>query len=153
MGKKGTTIPYKSSVRLIKDGQHFFNNRGSHAIYRLEYLYICNVVKRKSILKGQFAESLRDLHFQLAAKFGIEIIEQQIKPDHVRIRFTAHPTLALANTLNNLKTVTSRLMFSKHPELAKSFDGHRFWARSYLLTTQGNLDTPEINAYLKSNDE
>ena len=56
---------------------------------------------------------------ELAIHFGVEITEQEIDKNHIRILFSAKPTIMLSGFVNSLKPVSSRKLRGKFSEVMK----------------------------------
>ena len=68
-------------------------------------------------------DRLRELCEHVCKKWDVELVEFGGESDHVHLLLDMHPNAALSRFVNNLKTVTSRLLrkeFSKH--LASFYD-------------------------------
>lgn len=74
------------------------------------------------------------------AKWDCKLIEFGGEANHIHILFEAIPSIDLSNLVNNLKTVSSRLMRKEYAEHLKKFywsEKPMFWGGSYALITVG----------------
>ncbi|KAF0148927.1 MAG: transposase [Ignavibacteria bacterium] len=59
--------------------------------------------------------------------------------DHVHFFVQSVPTYAVTKIVTMLKSITSRQIFQKHPEVKKAFWGEEFWRDGYYANTVGRF--------------
>jgi REP element-mobilizing transposase RayT len=64
--------------------------------------------------------------------------------------FNAKPTLDIPKYLNIVKTITSREIQRKFPEVKKSLWEGKFWSRSYFLATTGQVTLDALKKYVEN---
>ena len=89
-------------------------------------------------------DRLKEIVTDLCQKWEVELLEFNEEADHVHLLLDMHPNIMPSKFINNLKTVTSRLMrkaFAKH--LAQFYSEPVLWTRAYCLLTTGGatIDT------------
>lgn len=67
--------------------------------------------------------------------------------NHVHILFNPHPSISLADIVNNLKTTTSRWM--NRDERFVYFDG---WCKEYFAESISRGDIPSVVEYIKNQE-
>ena len=73
--------------------------------------------------------------------------------DHVHVVFRAHPALNPSSLVNNLKTVTSRLLRKEFSdEIARFYWKPVFWSGAYYLGTTGKYDLNAVGRYVESQE-
>lgn len=74
--------------------------------------------------------------------------------DHFHILFEYYPQMQLSKFVNNLKTVTSRLINKKHEEYLKDFYWRDsvFWTKSYFIASCGGVTVEQLKKYVESQD-
>ena len=85
------------------------------------------------------------------ARWRCEIISFGGEADHVHVVFRAHPAMNPSSLVNNLKTVTSRLLrkeFTDH--VAEFYWKPGFWSGAYYLGTAGKSDLDTVRRYVES---
>jgi putative transposase len=81
-----------------------------HCIFSLHFhLVIVTKYRRKAITKHML-ERLRVIFQETLEKWSSELIEFNGEADHVHLLFQTNPTVQLSKLVNNLKTVSSRLI-------------------------------------------
>lgn len=112
----------------------------SNSAFRLIYHLILVTKFRNDSLTSQMLERLEEIFDLTLAKWDCELIEFGGESNHVHILFEAIPSIDLSKLVNNLKTVSSRLMRKEYSEHLKKFywsEKPMFWGGSYALITVG----------------
>ena len=79
----------------------------------------------------------------------LQLIEFNGESDHVHLLISLNPKLRLSDFVNNLKTVSSRLIRKDFKEeLAKHYWKPVFWSRSYCILTCGDAPFSIIKQYI-----
>lgn len=87
-------------------------------------------------------------------KWECELIEFNGEADHVHLLFSATPKISLSVLVNNLKTVSSRLIRKEFKqEVSKVYWKPVFWHRSYCLLTCGGAPLSVIKQYIQQQGE
>jgi putative transposase len=119
-----------------------------HCVYSLHFhLVLVTKHRRRSVTKDML-ERLRVIFQETLEKWRSELIEFNGEADHVHLLFQTNPTVQLSKLVNNLKTVSSRLIrkdFSRH--LNRIYWKHVFWHRSYCLISAGGATVEILRKY------
>lgn len=95
-------------------------------------------------------ERLRAIFQETLEKWHSELIEFNGEADHVHLLFQTNPTVQLSKLVNNLKTVSSRLIrrdFREH--LNRIYWKPVFWHRSYCLISTGEATIEILRKYIE----
>ncbi|PSF30577.1 IS200/IS605 family transposase [Aphanothece hegewaldii CCALA 016] len=133
MDKKG----YKSSSRSVSDLK-------AHLVLVTKY--------RRKVINQAVLEDLVTIAKNLGEKWGVEIIEINGEADHLHILFGYYPQMQLSKFVNNLKTVTSRLINKNHAEYLKTFywKDSVLWTSSYFIASCGGVTVEKLKQYVES---
>jgi putative transposase len=115
-----------------------------HCIFSLHFHLVLVTKYRRKVITKEVLERLRAIFQETLEKWHSELIEFNGEEDHIHLLFRTPPTVQLSKLVNNLKTVSSRLIrrdFRKH--VNRFYRKPVFWHRSYCLITTGG-DTIEI---------
>ena len=96
---------------------------------------------------------LEEMATDLCQKWDIELLEFNGEPDHVHLLLDMHPNIVPSRFINNLKTVTSRLMrkeFAAH--LAEFYSESVLCAGAYCLLTTGGATIDTIRQYIEKQE-
>lgn len=112
----------------------------SNSAFRLIYHLVLVTKFRNDSLTGEMLEHLEEIFALTLTKWNCELIEFGGESNHIHVLFEAIPSIDLSKLVNNLKTVSSRLMRKEYAEHLKHFywsDKPMFWGGSYALITVG----------------
>lgn len=134
-----------ASINKINLRSHF------HSVYDLQYhLVLVTKYRRKCFTKEVF-ERLKVICKENLEKWDVELLEFGGEEDHIHLLIKAHPSLQLSNLVNNLKTVTSRLLRKEYSEhLAKFYWKPVLWTRAYCILSTGGATIDTIKKYIES---
>ncbi len=78
------------------------------------------------------------------------MLEFNGEADHVHLLLELPPKRALAVTINNLKSVSSRLLRTRHgAALQAHFRGPVLWSRSYFDSSVGGANLETVKRYIE----
>lgn len=121
-----------------------------HCVFSLHFhLVLVTKCRRKAITK-EMLERLRAIFQETLEKWHSELIEFNGEEDHIHLLFRTPPTVQLSKLVNNLKTVSSRLIrrdFSRH--LNRIYRKPVFWHRSYCLISTGGATIEILRKYIE----
>jgi putative transposase len=109
------------------------------------------VVKyRRKVITKEIGIRLQAICENITQKWDCEIAEFVFEEDHIHLLITAHPSMDLSVFVNNLKTVTSRMIRKEYnSEIKKKLWGNNFWTRAYCLLTTGGATIEVIRRYIE----
>jgi putative transposase len=92
---------------------------------------------------------LKDICTRIIDTWEGELLEFNGEADHVHLLLTIPPKVAPSAMVNNLKTVTARLIRKKFKDhLANFYWKPEFWSRSYCIITCGGAPLSVIKTYI-----
>src|SRR5262245_37398044 len=121
-----------------------------HCVFSLHFhLVLVQKYRRKGITKDML-ERLHAILREPLEKLLSELIEFNGEEDRVHLLLQTNPTVQLSKLVNNLKTVSSRL-------IRRDFKGHVnrvyrkrvFWHRSYCLISAGGATIEVLRKYIE----
>ena len=125
-----------------------------NSIYRLTYHFVVLVTKNgRKCFTGAMLDRLKEIITNLCQKWEVELLEFQGASDHVHLLLDMHPNIIPSKFINNLQTVTSRLMrkeFAEH--LAEFYWKPVLWTRAYCLLTTGGATIDTIRQYIEKQE-
>jgi len=84
---------------------------------------------------------------------SIEILEMNVKEDHIHVILSIPPRLSISEVMGMLKGKTAIKLFKSFPTLKKKpYWGKHFWSRGYCVSSIG-LDENKIRKYVKYQEE
>jgi putative transposase len=127
-------------VRHYRLGAHTKSDLKLHVVWIPKY--------RKPVLTGDLALRVRDLIRQIANEHELEILSGKVARDHVHVFLAYRPTQDVAQIMQWLKGISSRVLLQEFPRLRKQFWGRHFWARGYLAVSSGTITDEMIKEYI-----
>lgn len=130
-------------------------NRLYHCVYSLNYhLVICTKYRRKCITKPMLSR-LHEIFGQTMKKWDGMLAEFNGEADHVHLLISVNPKVSLSSLVNNLKTVSSRLIRKDYGDHLSKLYGDKpvFWSRSYCIITCGGAPLTILKKYIEQQKE
>lgn len=122
-----------------------------HCVYKMMFHLVLVTKYRRRAFTQEILEELKLISKELCEKWDVKLHEFGGEEDHVHLLIEMHPNFTPANFINNLKTVTSRLIRKKHKEhFEKFFWNSGIWTRAYCLLTTGGATIDTIKQYIKN---
>jgi len=113
-----------------------------HCVFSLHFHLVLVTKDRRKAITKKMLERLRVIFSETLEKWGCELIEFNGEADHVR--------LLMSKLINNLKTVSSRLIrrdFGGY--LSRIYRKPVFWHRSYCLISSGGATIEKLRKYIE----
>ena len=110
----------------------------NHCTFNLKYHLVLVTKYRKKCINKCMLVLLRSTIERLCDKWDCELLEFNGEPNHIHLLLSLTPKINLSIFVNNIKTVSSRLIrkeFNIH--LKKFYWKPVFWSRSYCLLSCG----------------
>ena len=127
--------------------------RLSHSIYECKYHIVFCPKYRYRIFMDDIAEYTRQQIYQLCRqKELVEVLELNVKADHIHLVMSIAPKYAVSNIMGYLKGKLALKLFQRYEQLGRRYWGRHIWARGYCVSTMG-LDEEKIRLYVKWQDE
>lgn len=125
-----------------------------HCVYSLNYhLVVCTKYRNKCI-DNAILKRLEEIFKSTLEKWKCELVEFNGESDHVHILMSVNPKVRLSDLVNNLKTVSSRLIRKEFKEqLAIHYWKPVFWSRSYCVLSCGGAPLSIIRQYIEQQAE
>lgn len=124
--------------------------RKRHSVSKLVVHLIFTTKYRRKLFDGQMIAQLREAFSSAAAKLECEIIKMDGEPDHVHLLVAYPPKLAVSVMVNNLKSVSSRLLRQQNTHLRMQSKTGLLWSRSYFVCSAGGATIEMLRAYIQS---
>lgn len=124
--------------------------RKRHSVSKLVVHLIFTTKYRRKLFDGRMIEQLHDAFSSAAGKLECEIIEMDGEPDHVHLLVAYPPKLAVSVMVNNLKSVSSRMLRQQNTHLRMQSKTGLLWSRSYFVCSTGEATIETLRAYVQS---
>lgn len=125
-----------------------------HAEYDLKYHLVLVTKYRRKCITRDMLERLEEISSEVCRRWDVELLEFGGEEDHIHLLISAHPVMELSKFINNLKTITSRMIrkeYKKH--LSSYYWKPYFWTRAYYITTTGGASIETIRKYIQKQEK
>ena len=122
-----------------------------HCVYNLQYHLVLVTKYRKKCFTPEILEELNRISSDICDRWSCSLAEFGGEEDHIHLLIEAHPAMDMSKFVNNLKTVTSRLIKKSHQGHFKKFYWKpALWTRAYCLLTTGGATIEVIRKYIEN---
>ena len=124
-----------------------------HCVYKLTYYLVLVTKYRKKCLSNEMLNRLEEIIKKNCADWEIDLLEFNGEADHIHLLLEMHPNIMPSKFINNLKTVSSRLIRKEFEEELKPYYWKPvLWTRAYCLLTTGGATIDVIREYIKNQE-
>ncbi len=122
-----------------------------HCVFSLHYHLVLVTKYRRKVIDQKIQARLVEIFSEILGKWNAKLIECNGEADHVHLLFTTTPSLELSKLVNNLKTVSSRLIRKEFKaQISKTYWKPVFWHRSYCLISAGGAPIEVLKKYIQT---
>lgn len=127
--------------QAIRRGRHCVFNLHAHLVFVTKY--------RRGVFDAAALAALQPIFAAVCADFGADLKEFNGEDDHVHLLVTYPPKVALANLVNSLKGVSSRMLRKARPDIARRYYRGALWSPSYFSGSCGGAPIDTIRKYIE----
>ena len=125
-------------------------NTLNHCKFLLQYHIIWCPKFRFNVFKNGIDESLKSILFKISDRYGYEIKEIEVMPDHIHIFISTKPTVAPSDVVRTLKSISAIELFKQYPELKKFYSRcGSLWSKGYFASSVGNVSEETVRRYIQ----
>jgi putative transposase len=122
-----------------------------HCVYSLQYHLVLVTKYRRKCLNQEMRERLKELFFGLCQKWECELKECNGEEDHMHLLVSLTPKVTPSVFVNNLKTVSARMLRKEYEVELKSFYKERvLWSRTYCMVTCEGAPLSVLKRYIEN---
>jgi putative transposase len=127
-------------------------NTLNHSTWDCKYHVVFTPKYRKKVLYGMIRRDLREVFHRLAKQKECTIESGHLMPAHVHMLIAIPPKHSVATIVGCLKGKSSIWIAQNVANKQRNFVGHKFWARSYFVSTVG-ANEQVIRAYIENQEQ
>ena len=124
--------------------------RKRHSVSKLVVHLVFTTKYRRKLFTGVMIEQLREAFESACVKLECELIEMDGEQDHVHLLIAYPPKLSVSVMVNNLKSISSRMLRLQNTHLTRQSKSAALWSRSYFACTAGGATIETLKAYVES---
>lgn len=123
----------------------------NHCTFNLNYHLVLVTKYRRKCITATMLHRLKIICEKLAQKWECELLEFNGEADHLHLLLSLNPKGAPSVFVNNLKTVSSRLIRKEFSEYLKNiyWKDPVFWSRTYCILSCGGAPLSVIKQYIE----
>ena len=124
----------------------------AHSRWDCKYHLVFVPYQRKKVLYGKIREYLGTVFHELAKQRNSTIMEGHMVQDHVHMLIQIPPKYSIAEVVGDLKGKSAIAVARQFGGKQKNFNGERFWARGYAISTVG-YNEAQIKEYVRNQEQ
>ena len=126
-------------------------DKGGHSVYALQYHFVqCVKYRRQALVNPLIVDLLKQQVRDISETYNVEVLNLEADKDHFHLLFKTTPQIEFTKYINTIKTITSREIQRRFPEVKKMLLAGKFWSPSYFLTTTGQVTLDQLKKYVES---
>jgi len=121
------------------------------ACYRLQVHLVLVTKYRKKVINKEVLNRLEQIFRDTCFKWESSVVEFNGEEDHVHLLIDYNPKVQISKFVNNLKTVSSRLIrkeFASHVE--QFYYKPVFWTGAYFVASCGGVTLEQLKDYVQN---
>jgi putative transposase len=95
---------------------------------------------------------LGEILHEFASRKGAEILEGHMMRDHIHMCISIPPKYSVSHIVGYIKGKSAIAIARKFRGKQRNFNGERFWARGYFVSTVG-LDEDMVREYIRNQEQ
>ena len=124
--------------------------KGFRNVYDLNIHLVLVTKYRKKVITKPILNRLSEIFAATCSKWRCEVLEFNGELDHVHLLINFPPDVEVSKLVNNLKTVSSRLIRKDFLEqLAQVYSKPVFWSGAYFVASCGGITIEQLKTYVE----
>ncbi|HEY9610987.1 IS200/IS605 family transposase [Allocoleopsis sp.] len=128
---------------------NFKSNR--NVVYSCKYHIVWTPKYRRPVLVNGVDARLKELLEQIAKEIKVDILEMEIRPDHVHLLIEVDPQFGIHKAVKRFKGATSRYLRLEFPHLKSRLP--TLWTNSSFVSTVGGAPLEVVKQYIQGQKE
>ena len=113
-------------------------DRGCHSVFALQYHFVqCVKYRKKALVSDGVIDLLKQKIREISETFKVEVLNVECDKDHFHLLFKGKPTLDIPKYINTMKTISSREIQRRFPEVKKLLWKEAFWSSEMTHENKG----------------
>jgi putative transposase len=104
--------------------------------------------RRNALVNPLVIDLLKRTIREISERFEVEVLNIEADKNHFHMLFKTKPTIDMSKYINTIKTITSREIRRRFPEVLQLLWKDAFWSRSYFLATTGQVTLDVLKRYV-----
>lgn len=103
---------------------------------------------RRNVLTPPIDERLKVIFAEHIERWGQELIEMEVMPDHVHLLVGCDPQFSIHRLVKLLKGYSAHVLREEFPTLKRRLPS--LWTNSYFVATTGGVTLETLNRYVQN---
>lgn len=121
-----------------------------HSVSHLVVHLVFTTKYRRKLLEGYMYKQLEDAFRSACEKLECKLLEFNGETDHVHLLISYPPKLSISVMVNNLKSISSRMVRHFNPHLVRQSKSSALWSRSYFASSAGGATIETLRKYVEN---
>ena len=123
----------------------------SHNVSVLINHFVCPVKYRKVVFNKEVDKTLKEIYLKIFKRYEISFLEIGTDRDHVRFLIQSVSKYSVTEIVRMIKSITTKKIFEKHPEVKKHLWGGEFWSDGIFANTVSKFGSEDtISKYVRN---
>ncbi|MDD7086573.1 MAG: IS200/IS605 family transposase [Lachnospiraceae bacterium] len=119
----------------------------SHTTWNCKYHVVFAPKYRRKVFYGEKRAEIGAILRQLCKWKGVNILEAEVRPDHVHMLVKIPPKYSVSQFMGYLKGKSSLMIYEKWGNMKYKYRNREFWCHGYYVDTVGK-NTKKIQEYI-----
>jgi len=125
------------------------DDRSNHNVtYICRYHVVFCPKYRRKVLTPPIDERLKTILMEQIERWGQELIEMEVMPDHVHLLVGCDPQFGIHRLIKLLKGFSSHALRQEYPALKRRLPS--LWTNSYFVATVGGVTLETVKRYVET---
>jgi putative transposase len=125
-------------------------NKGYRNVYDLNIHLVLVTKYRRKVINKAMLDRLREIFVSTCSKWRSDLRQFNGEADHVHLLISYPPDVEVSKLVNNLKTVSSRLIRKDFlGELSLVYSKPVFWSGAYFVASAGETTLEQLKVYVE----
>lgn len=121
-------------------------HHSEHIVYSCQYHVIFCPKYRRKILKDGIDIRLKELCYEVAQRYGFQILDIEVMPDHVHLLIDCNPRFDILSCVKRLKWETAHILKKEFPVINRKLP--TLWTRSCFISSVGAVSLDVVKQYI-----
>lgn len=125
--------------------------KGYRTVYDLNIHLVLVTKYRRKVINKAMLSRLEEIFSGTCSKWNCHLAHFDGESDHVHLLIEFPPDVAISKLVNNLKTVSSRLIRRDFSErIAQFYAKTAFWTGAYFVASSGGVTLEQLKTYVEN---
>jgi putative transposase len=126
-------------------------NKGYRCLYSLNIHLVLVTKYRRKVINQEILQRLHEILASTCTKWSSNLTDFNGEADHVHLVIDFPPDVEISKLVNNLKTVSSRLIRKEFAaQINLIYSKPVFWTGAYFVATCGGVTIEQIKQYVEN---